>query len=327
MAHHRRLNRRQRWIVVLAVVVIAAGAIAFAMRTPSPVGHWTSAEGHDEFMDAYTEAFGDLPEPQETLDVRTDFGIVRLYRFAGSGDAAAPLVLLPGRASASPVWADNLPSLLEVGDVYAVDLLGEPGMSVQEHPIEDDEDQALWLHQALQALPEDRFHLVGLSIGGWTAANLAVRQPDLVATVTLIDPVFVFADMPLGTIVRSIPASLPWLPKSWRDGFNSWTAGGAPVEDVPVADMIESGMQHYRLRLPQPTRIGEEQLEGLDMPVLAIIAGASVMHDADAAVDTAERTLREGTVLLYEDASHAVNGEQPDQIAADLEAFLNEHTR
>jgi pimeloyl-ACP methyl ester carboxylesterase len=94
-----------------------------------------------------------------------------------------------------------------------------------------------------------------------------------------------------------------------------------------VADMIESGMQHYRLRLPQPTRIGEEQLEGLDMPVLAIIAGASVMHDADAAVDTAERTLREGTVLLYEDASHAVNGEQPDQIAADLEAFLNEHTR
>ena len=43
-----------------------------------------------------------------------------------AGDADAPLVLLPGRASASPVWEDNLPALLGIGDVYTIDLLGEP---------------------------------------------------------------------------------------------------------------------------------------------------------------------------------------------------------
>src|SRR5690606_27107642 len=124
----------------------------------------------------------DLPTPAETHDVRTDFGVVRVYRFAGTGDASAPLVLLPGRASASPVWAGNLPSLREVGDVYTVDLLGEPGMSVQQRPIEDDAQQAAWLHQTLDRLPEQRFHLVGLSIGGWTAANLTLHRPELVAT-------------------------------------------------------------------------------------------------------------------------------------------------
>jgi hypothetical protein len=45
----------------------------------------------------------DLPSPQRTLDVRTSFGVVRVYRFAGAQPTKAPLVPLPGRASASPV--------------------------------------------------------------------------------------------------------------------------------------------------------------------------------------------------------------------------------
>ncbi|HLS24546.1 MAG TPA: alpha/beta hydrolase, partial [Beutenbergiaceae bacterium] len=167
-----------------------------------------------------------------------------------------------------------------------------------------------------------QFHLVGLSIGGWNTVNLALHHPETVASMSLLDPVFVFDDMPLGTVIRSIPASLPWLPKSWRDSFNSYTAGGAPVEDEPVAQMIEAGMQHYTLRLPQPTRIEPEGLGALDMPVMAIIAGDSVMLDATAAYQTAVAALPQGTIHLYEGASHAVNGEQPAQVAEDIEAFL-----
>lgn len=321
-AQRPRSRRWRRTRVALVVCGLLVLVIAFALRTPAPIGHWDSAEGQDRFLAAYTEAFADLPEPDDSIDVRTEFGIVRAYRFAGSGDASAPLVLLPGTASATPVWADNLPSLLEIGDVYTIDLLGEPGMSIQDRPITNDDDKAAWLHQTLDALPEDTFHLVGLSIGGWTATNLALHQPEHIETLTLIDPVYTFADMPLGTIVRSLPASLPWLPKSWRDSFNSYTAGGAPVEDVPVADMIEAGMQHYALQQPQPTRISEAQLGTLDLPVLAIIAGESVMHDADVAADTARRALTDGEVRLYPGASHAINGEHPDQIAADITGFL-----
>ncbi|MFD6951429.1 alpha/beta hydrolase [Nocardiopsis sp. TSRI0078] len=323
----KKRQRGRRVLLVLGAVTAAVLVAAVALRTPSPAGHWRSAEGYDAFMEAYEAAMAELPRPDAEVDVRTDYGVVRMYRFEGTGGAHSPLVLLPGRASASPVWADNLPSLLEVGDVYTVDLLGEPGLSVQARPIEDDEDQAEWLHQALGGLPEEEFHLVGLSIGGWTAANLATREPSLLATVTLVDPVFVLDGMPLETVMRSLPASLPWLPRSWREGFNSWTAGGAPVEDVPVADMIESGMQNYALKLPQPGRISEEALEDLDMPVLAVVAGESVMHDPDVAVATAERALSPGTVEVYPDASHAVNGEYPQELAADIAAFLAEADR
>lgn len=289
------------------------------------MGHWDSAAGQDRYLAAYATVFAEMPDPAETLDIRTDYGIVRVYRFAGAASANAPLVLLPGRASGTPVWASNLPSLLAIGDVYALDLLGEPGLSIQSRPITSAADQAAWLHQTLAALPEDGFHLVGLSIGGWMAVNLALHQPDHIATLTLIDPALVFADLPLETIVRAVPATLPWLPKAWRNSFTSYTAGGAPVEDEPVAEMIEAGMQHYRLRLPQPTRIPEEGLASLDIPVLAIIAGQSVIHNPQSAAATARRALASGEVIVFPDASHAVTGEHPTEIATAIYRFLDDY--
>ena len=95
----------------MAGALVAAGIIV-ALRPSSPVGHWDSAAGQDRYQAAYARAFAELPAPAETLDVRTDYGVVRIYRFAGSGASPIPLVLLPGRASGTPVWADNLPSLL-----------------------------------------------------------------------------------------------------------------------------------------------------------------------------------------------------------------------
>jgi pimeloyl-ACP methyl ester carboxylesterase len=232
-------------------------------------------------------------------------------------------VLLPGRASASPVGAANLRSLLRIRGVYTVDLLGEPGRSVQTRPIASPADRAAWLREALDGLPEERVHLLGVSIGGWTAVNEVAHGAGKVASLSLIDPVFVFANMSATAIIRSVPASVRWLPRNWRDGFNRWTANGAKVKDVPVADMIEAGMQTYALKLGAPRRISEEQLGRLGVPVLALIAGRSPMHDPVEAAAVAERALPPGSrVKVYPRASHALNGEYPDEVAADVAKFI-----
>ena len=291
------------------------------------IGTWRSDAGREDYRDKYDAAMRDLPAPTEVRDIRTEYGLVRVYRYAGAKSGLDPLVLLPGTSSGTPVWGDNLKSLLAIAEVYAIDLLGEPGMSIQSKPITSDEDKAAWLDQTLAALAQQRFNLLGLSIGGWTAMNLAVRRPERVATVTTLDAVNVYDGIPLGTVLRSLPAAVKWLPRSWRDRFNSYTAGGKPVQQVPVADMIEAGMKNYTIRQPQPHRITEAQLAALPMPVLAIIAGRSVMHDPAKARSTAERALRTKTVVLYPDASHAVNGEYPDRIADDLRTFLTAYDR
>lgn len=134
-----------------------------------------------------------------------------------------------------------------------------------------------------------------------------------------------FGDLSLDAVLRSLPASIPWLPRSWREGFASWTANDdAPVKDEPVGEMIEAGMQYYALGTPAPSRFSDEQLQAIDVPVLAIMAGKSRMHDDAAAAENASRLLTMGTVLTYADASHAINGEEPDRIAADVAAFLDD---
>ena len=216
------MRRLRRWFVRFAVVLSVLVVLIWWMGDDSPVGHYASDADKARFMAAYAQAMRAMPSPQQTRDVRTTFGRVRLYRFTGAHDDRPPLLLLPGRAAPTPVWADNLPGLLALRSVYTVDLLGEPGLSVQDRPITNDTEQAAWLHEVLAQLPEPAVHVVGLSIGGWTAMNLAVHQPAKIASLTLIEPVFVFGSMSVEAIVRSIPASLPWLPRS---GVTGSTAG------------------------------------------------------------------------------------------------------
>ncbi|MBP2384065.1 alpha/beta fold hydrolase [Brachybacterium sacelli] len=310
--------------VAAGLLGAAALGAALAPDRSSPVGHWRSTAGRAAYFAAYDATFADLPRPAATLDVRTDYGVVRVYRFAGRGTARSPLLLLPGTTSGTPMWADNLPSLLELADVYALDLLGEPGHSIQDRPITDDADKASWLAQVLADLPEERLHLLGHSLGGWTALNLALHHREDVASVSVLDPVVSFGDLPWGTIVRSPAAVLPWLPRSWRDAFTSYVSGGAEVEDLPVARMIEAGMGQYRMTAPPPTRISPQRLGELEVPVLAIIAGKSVMHDPAQAARTARAALSDGRVEVLAEASHALNGEYPEEIASLVGDFVTE---
>src|SRR5437867_1480918 len=121
------------------------------------VGYFRETAGYRRYTGAYRDGFEKLPPVRETIDVATSFGTVRAYRF-GEGEAT-PLVLLPGRQAATPMWAANLPGLLAGRPVLTLDLLGEPGLSVQSKPLTDDADQAAWLSEALAELESRPVHV------------------------------------------------------------------------------------------------------------------------------------------------------------------------
>ncbi|GAB3616431.1 alpha/beta hydrolase [Okibacterium endophyticum] len=322
----RRPRRTQRALLVVSIAIVAFIAGRFVPPAPASVGQFASREGQEAYFSAYGKALTEAHRPPDAQDdVRTTYGVVRMLRWdasSGTPSTAEPLVLLPGTQSGAPMWVDNIASLAATRPVYVIDLLGQPGRSVQEVPITSSREEAAWLAEALDAIPGHK-HVLGHSIGGWIAMNLAVHEPDAAASITVLDPIQTFGDLSLEAVIRSIPASVPWLPRSWRDDFSSWTANGAPVEDVPIAEMIEAGMQHYRLGTPSPARFSEEQLTGVRVPVLVIMAGASVMHDAQAGAEVAEHSLANGTVRIYKGASHAIIGEEPQRIADDVNAFLD----
>ncbi len=296
-------------------------------RDRSQVGHFRSATGEQAYVTAYREAMTLLPTPRSTLDLETTFGRVRVYEFgAESADRAAiPVALLPGRTSGVPMWAYNLPDLAAARTTYALDALGDAGLSVQIRPIRDAADQADWLDQVLAQLPVRSVHLVGHSFGGWLAANYAARHPARVRTLTLLDPVFVFQGLRWQIYLISLPASLPFLPRSWRTRMLS-IIGGGPVDlDDPMARMISEATEHYAVKLPLPDRLTGTQLRGLRMPVYAGLAGHSAMHNSAHAADVGRAEIPDASIELWPDATHSLPMEQAAPLDRTILAFIAAH--
>ncbi len=140
---------------------------------------------------------------------------MRAYAWVREGRSdTTPVVLLPGRSAAAPMWGDNLPHYIEHRTVYAFDVIGDTGMSEQTVPMRDVGDAARWVDEAMASLDLDRVHLVGHSQGGGLAAAVAVRYPERLASLTLLEPVLTLSSLPLSVVFASIPVSLAFLKRT-----------------------------------------------------------------------------------------------------------------
>ena len=319
----------KRAAVVLAVTTAVAGlGVAYLLRDPAPVGYWRSSAARDTYDHYYARAFDGLPSPIRTLDLPTGFGFVRVYEFRGATarQDATPVVLLPGRSSGTPMWSRNLRDLVDARTVYAMDAIGDAGQSVQSRPITDAADQATWIDDALGVLKLDRVHLVGHSFGGWSAATYATRYPARLATLSLLEPVFVFAGLRWQMYVASLPASIPFLPASWRNAMLKTIGGVGDIDrEDPVVAMIDAGFSGYAAKLPTPKQLTMDQLTRLDVPTYVALGGASTMHDARTAAVVARRTLPEGIVRVWPGASHSLPMEVAGELDGELLQFMSSH--
>lgn len=185
------------------------------------LGHFIDAAGYARFVAAYRAGMAQLPPITGSFDVPTRLGSVRVYRFgAGSG---VPLLLLTGRGGSTPLWRANLTSLLSRRSVYCIDLLGEPGMSVQDKPITGPQDHADWLEGVLAGLNLGAVHVMGLSIGGWAAVNHAIRYPGRVRSLVLLDPALTFAPLTWKMVLVSLGSVIPGTPQAIRNRLLSWS--------------------------------------------------------------------------------------------------------
>lgn len=104
------------------------------------------------------------------------------YRRAGAGPA---LLLVHGMAGSSCTWRDVMPSLARGHDVLAPDL---PGHGVSAKPAGDYSlgAYASGLRDLLAALGMERVTVVGQSLGGGVAMQLAYQHPELVDRLVLV---------------------------------------------------------------------------------------------------------------------------------------------
>ncbi|GAB3624885.1 alpha/beta hydrolase [Mariniluteicoccus endophyticus] len=316
------MSRRRTLLAVLALVaaVVAADRLVLVATAEPQIGHFRSPAGRTAYAKAYEAALAGAPAPTRRLQVTTAFGSVHVAAWEPEGSRGrTPALLLPGMSSGAPMWQENLPHLLGDRPVYAVDALGDAGLSIQSVPITSTEEQAAWVADVLEALEVPRAHVVGHSFGGATAARLAVHQPGRVASLTLLDPVMTLGSPPASTFFWASVLSLP-TPQSWRDRALA-EIGGTTVDEVrrrtPIAEMIDAGSRHYSAAVPTPAPLTDEQLAALTMPVYVGLATRSLSGGQAAG---RARLIPHATVTVWPDTTHSL----PMDVAGPIGTVMRE---
>src|SRR3954465_9505725 len=135
-----------------------------------------------------------MPHRIETVTVAG--AAIRLFRGGPEGgptaEGEAPVLLLPG-AGGHTGW---MAFLDELAGRFAVFAPEHPGFGQSDDPFWLDEiaDLSYFHLDLLKALGLDRVHLIGTSLGGWVAAEMAVRSTALLASLTLVGAVGITAN-------------------------------------------------------------------------------------------------------------------------------------
>ncbi len=138
----------------------------------------------------------------DVVDVR---GLPVAYRRKGTGP---PALFLHG-AGSTRLWLPFYEQLSASLDLVAPE---HPGFGDTPTPewLEGFDDLVLHYRDVLDVLELDRVHLIGFSLGGWIAADIAIFAPDRVKSLTLISPAGLrMPEAPMTDFLRMPPEQIP----------------------------------------------------------------------------------------------------------------------
>ncbi|MFI6869728.1 alpha/beta fold hydrolase [Nocardia sp. NPDC050406] len=260
--------------------------------------------GAREIQRRYREHLRAWPIPAEELRIPTREGETVVIA-CGPRDAP-PLVLLHGSGSNATAWRGDITTIARHFRAYAVDMVGEPGLSAPSRPALDSEAVALWLDDVLAGLGMTSTAMVGMSLGGWTALDYAIRRPDRVSRLALLCP---------GGIGRQrygwmLKAVLPRLlgRHDLRRNASLVTGLSAP-ELAPVLDDVVATFTHFKPRTERLPVFTDQQLASLPMPVLVLVGDRDVMFDSAETARRVRDRIPHGTAHVLPDMGHAVVGQ------------------
>ncbi|NLE78755.1 MAG: alpha/beta fold hydrolase [Rhodococcus sp.] len=242
-------------------------------------------EGARVLREAQTRTLEHWPVPNEQQYVPTPEGDTFVV-VSGRMDAP-PLVLIHGSGSSSAHWMDRIPFLAEHFRVYAVDVIGEPGLSAASRPPLASDTYARWLDAVLDHFELADAQFMGYSFGGWLTLDYAIRRPHRVSRMSLFCPMGV-GKQKSGFLLATILLT-PFGKWGQRKALSRTL--GSELSRMPAdrftatSDQIRLVSKHFRYRTGFPI-FTDENLRGLTMPIQVVVG------DEDAMVDSAETASR-----------------------------------
>ena len=247
-------------------------------------------------------------------------GIKLFYEEAGVVGDAAPLVLVHGWTCFHGHLAPQLSYFAPTRRVVSVDLRGHGASDVTgPFAIETFADDVAWLCGALEL---GRPVVVGHSMGGMIAVQLAATRPDVVRAAVALDSPFA----PAGSLTAAIGPFLSALDGPGHLEARRKMVGAmfGPYDDPVRAAEVSEVMLATPLSVTAEAIAsvggwdGESTLRSCTVPVLTVHADAGTVMDSSRLVPQCPHL----TVGKTVGAGHFIQLEVPDQVNAMLERFL-----
>ena len=194
---------------------------------------------------------GDRPPLLQVTDVEIPGATIRSLV---AGDGPEPVVCLHGLGSNKASFFETVSALTPDHTVHAIDLPGFGGSSKPTRGAYDAPYFARAVLGYMDAVGLQSAHLVGNSMGGRIALELALADPDRAITVSLLAPALAFRKrrelVPLVKLVRPELAAIPHPMRTASVGAYFWGLFARPERlDPAAADVaIEEFCRTYRSR-------------------------------------------------------------------------------
>jgi pyruvate dehydrogenase E2 component (dihydrolipoamide acetyltransferase) len=311
--------------VVQVDETVPVGALLAVVADPSVADDAINAFAESYVTEAPVddEASGPAaPEPEFTV-----IGDKRLrYLRMGSG-TGTPVILLHGFGADLSNWMFTQPALAEKTAVYALDLPGHGGSykDVGDGGVETLADAVIAF---MRVGGIARAHLVGHSLGGAIALNVALREPSLVASLSLIAPATLGAEINGAFLQDFIQINKrkqlqPVLELLVHD---SALISRDMIEDVLKSkrvDGVELALNSIASAIHtdgKQARDVSDQLAGLKVPA-QIIWGR---NDQIIPASHAARAPGNVTIMMLDDTGHMPHMEKAKDVNAAILAFIKD---
>ncbi len=203
--------------------------------------------------------------------------------------------------------------------VIAIDPVGEPGPSVQTRAIDSGDEWSRWLGEVLTALNVGQAHLVGTSYGAWIALRHAIRSPEAVASLALLDP---------GGFGRVSPKFLAWIITCGLTSFAPRPVRHAlarPLRNLALRDddamPLVKATFGFRRKHIMPTPLTDDDLQRITVPTLVLLGGHSQLYDARGVAATVTAHMPRAVAEIIPEAGHDLALWHPDELAARIVTF------
>ena len=292
---------------------------------------FVSPEAKTRYLTHIEEREKAWPLPFERRTIQTSYGPTSV-RSSGPKDAP-PLFLLPGGGISSLMWIPNILGLSSSYRTYALDSIVDVGLSANTKPVKSAEDLIEWLGEVFELVaPGEKVRLMGLSHGGWLAANYAKRHPERIEKLVLLAPAGWVLPIRPAMLMRMMQILLPPRRFFIRRSYN-WSlpdlAASGPKGLTIIEEMTEDLALAFRCfgirrltKMLEPTVADDESIRSIQAFTLFVIGENERIYSVKDALDRLGRIAPQMRTAVIPGAGHDMTWLKPDFVNKIVQGFL-----